>query len=82
MMKSTYVIAALLIAAAIVTLLSLSPQVEAYSPVPGAKADRLDARPDSMCARQEWPYYETGCLRDAKYLDGKARAVRTVSTDR
>jgi hypothetical protein len=82
MIKSTYLIAALLVAAAIVSLPNLIPQVEAYSPVPGAKADRLDARPDSMCARQEWPYYETGCLRDAKYLDGKARAVRTVSTDR
>lgn len=82
MMKSSYVIAALLIAAAIVTLPSLAPQVQAYAPVSGAKADRLDARPNSACARQEWPYYETGCLRDAKYPDSRARAVRMVSTDR
>jgi hypothetical protein len=81
MFKSSYVIAAGLIAAAIVSLPGLSP-VQAYAPNPAVKADRLDARPASDCSQREWPYYETSCLRDAKYPDGKARAVRVISIDR
>jgi hypothetical protein len=81
MFKSSYVIAAGLIAAAIVSLPGLSP-VQAYAPDPAIKADRLDARPVSDCSQREWPYYETGCLRDTKYPDGRARAVRMISIDR
>ncbi len=83
MIKSAYVIAAMLIAAALVSLPSLSAQVQAFAPVSGAKADRWDARPlGSACSRREWPYFEAGCLRDARHPDGVARAVRVVSTDR
>ena len=83
MIKSTYVIAAALIAAAIVSLPNLTLQVQASAPVPGAKADRLDARPlGSACSQREWPYFETDCLWDARYPHGEARSVRMVSTDR
>lgn len=83
MIKSAYVIAASLIAAVIVGLPSLSPQVQAHAPMLGAKGDRVDARPlGTACSQREWPYFETSCLRDAKYPFGEARAVRVVSTDR
>jgi len=83
MIKSAYVIAAMFIAAAIVGLPSLSPQVQAHAPVPDVKTDRLDARPlGSACSQREWPYFDTGCLRDAKNPHGIARQVRMVSTDR
>lgn len=83
MIRFSYVIAAVLIAAAIVSLPSLSAQVQANTPAPIAKADRADARPsDSTCAQQEWPYYETSCLRDARNPGGRARPVRVISIDR
>jgi hypothetical protein len=83
MMKSAYVIAAMLIAAAIVGLPNLSLQVQASAPAAGAKADRLDARPlGSACSQREWPYFGAGCLWDTKYPHGIARPVRMVSTDR
>lgn len=82
MMKPAYVIAAAVIAALIVALPSLS-QVQARAPVLGAKGDRVDARPlGTACSKREWPYFETGCMRDAKYPFGEARAVRVVSIDR
>jgi hypothetical protein len=81
MLKPVYVIAAALVAAAIVTIPTLS-QVQADAPVLGAKGDRADARPlGTACSKREWPYYETACLRDAKYPFGEARQVRVVSTD-
>jgi hypothetical protein len=82
MMKPIYIVVAALIAAAIVGLPTLS-QVQAHAPVLGAKGDRVDARPlGAACSQREWPYYEVGCLRDAKYPFGEARQVRMVSTDR
>jgi hypothetical protein len=82
MMKSAYVIAAALVAAALVALPSLS-QVQASAPILGAKGDRVDARPiGTACSAREWPYFETACLRDPKYPFGQARQVRLVSTDR
>ncbi len=83
MIKSVYAIAAALIAAAIVALPSLSPQVQARAPALGAKGDRVDGRPlGTACSRREWPYFEAACLRDAKNPFGEARQVRMVSTDR
>ena len=77
------VTAAAIIAACFVTFPSLSPQVEARSPVPGAKADRADARPlGTTCSQRAWPYFEAACLRDARKPFGEAREVRIVSADR
>jgi hypothetical protein len=83
MTKSIYAIAAALVAAAIVCLPSLSPQVQASAPTFGIKGDRVDARAlGAACSHREWPYYEAACLRDAKYPFGEARQVRLVSADR
>ncbi len=84
MLKTVYaIVAAALIAAAFVAFPSLSPQVEARSPVQGAKADRADARPRANeCSQHGWPYFEAACLRDARNAYGEARAVRFVSSDR
>ena len=82
MMKSAYVVAAVLVFGGIVALASQS-QVQASAPVLGAKGDRVDARPiGAACSAREWPYYEATCLRDAKQPFGQARQVRVVSTDR
>ena len=82
MMKSAYVVAAVLVAGGIVGLFSLS-QVQASAPVLGAKGDRVYARPiGAACAAREWPYFEAACLRDPKQPFGQARQVRLVSSDR
>lgn len=82
MMKSAYVIAAVLVAGGIVALASLS-QVQASAPALGAKGDRVDARPiGTACSAREWPYFEAACLRDPKQPFSQARQVRLVSTDR
>jgi hypothetical protein len=81
MMKSAYVIAAALVAGGILALSSLS-QVQASAPVFGVKGDRVDARPiGAACSAREWPYFETGCLRDSAHPFGQARQVRMVSID-
>jgi len=84
MLKSVYAVtAAAIVAAALVTFPSLSPQVEARSPVPGAKSDRADVRPLGMvCSQRAWPYVESACLRDARNPFGHARDVRIISADR
>jgi len=83
MIKSIYTIAAALLVAGIVSLPSLTPQVQARAPELGAKGDRVDGRPiGTACSRREWPYFEVSCLRDAKHPFGEARQVRIVSTDR
>lgn len=82
MMKITYAVGAAFIAAAIITLPGLT-QVQAHAPVLGAKGDRVDMRAlGTACSKNEWPYFEAGCLRDAKYPFGEARQVRIVTTDR
>jgi len=43
--------------------------------VPGPQTSR------SACA-DNWPYYDAACLHDSRRPDGRARAVRIVSTDR
>jgi hypothetical protein len=82
MLKSIYTFAAAMIAAGIVALPSLSPQVRAGGPVLGAKGDRIDARPLGVaCSPREWPYFAAPCLRDPKKPFGVAGPVRVVSTD-
>jgi hypothetical protein len=82
MMKITYAVAAAFLAAAAITFPSVS-QVQARGPVLGAKGDRVDARAlGTACSKNEWPYFEAACLRDAKYPFGQARQVRIVTTDR
>jgi hypothetical protein len=84
MLKTVYAIAVSAIAAAcIVGFPSLSAQVEANSPLPGAKADRADIRPVGMeCSQKAWPYFEASCLRDARHLLEQPREIRIVSADR
>jgi len=84
MLKTIYaVVAAAIIAGSFVATLSLSAEVEARGSVPGAKADRADARPLARdCSQQAWPYFEAGCLRDARNPYGQAREVRIVLSDR
>jgi hypothetical protein len=80
-MKSAYVVAAVLVAGGIVALASLS-QVQASAPVLGGKGDRVDARPlGATCSAHKWPYFEATCPRDPKQPFGQARQVRIVSTD-
>jgi hypothetical protein len=81
MIKSAYIVAAAAMAAIIVAMPSLS-MVQARAPALGLKGDRVDARPvGTACSQHEWPYFETSCLRDAKYPFGEARQVRIVTTD-
>lgn len=84
MLKTVYAIAgAAIVAACLVAFPGLSPQVEARAPIPGAKSDRADMRPLGVkCSRRAWPYFEAGCLRDARNPFGQARQVRIVSADR
>ncbi|MGA8615812.1 MAG: hypothetical protein WB760_29845 [Xanthobacteraceae bacterium] len=89
MRKSVYTAAAALIAAAVVSLLSLfSPQVQARAPdevsveVVAVKGDRLDIRLlGTDCSQREWPYFEAACLRDAKDPAAPVRLPRMISVD-
>lgn len=81
--KTIYAVtAAAAIAAMLVMLPSLAPQVEAHGPVLGAKGDRIDARPAGATCAHEWPYFEAGCLRDPRYPFSQAREVRIIPLDR
>jgi hypothetical protein len=84
MIKAVYAIFIAVIAAVcFVALPSLSPQVEASSPVPGAKADRADVRPlGTDCSQNSWPYFEAACLRDARNPLAQPRQVRIIFADR
>jgi hypothetical protein len=91
MRKSAYAVAAALIAALIVSLLSMfSPQVQARAPegvslpeVAAVKGDRLDMqRLGTDCSQREWPYFEATCLRDAKDRAAPVRLPRMISIDR
>lgn len=84
MIKTVYAIAiAAIVAAGLVAFPSLSLQVQASSPVPGAKGDRADLRPlGTDCSQKAWPYFEAACLRDARNPLGAPLNVRMVSTDR
>jgi hypothetical protein len=83
MIKTFYAVAAAAIAAAcFVGFPSLAFQVQAGSPVPGAKGDRADVRPAGMdCSQNAWPYFEAACLRDGRNPMAEARPVRVVTAD-
>jgi hypothetical protein len=75
--------AAALGAAVMVALPGFSPEVEARTPPPVIKGDRLDIRPAIQdCTQQAWPYYEPSCLRDRSRPSAQPRTIRVVSTDR
>lgn len=80
MLKALSAIAVAAVAAAVfVVFPSLSPEVVASTPVPGAKTDRLDTRPlGAACSQRAWPYFEASCLRDVRAGMGEARDVRMV----
>jgi hypothetical protein len=89
--KSAYTVAAALIAALVVSLVSLfSPQVQARAPegvslpeVVVVKGDRLDMqRLGTDCSQREWPYFEAVCLRDADRRAAPVRLPRIISIDR
>jgi hypothetical protein len=84
MIKTVYAIAVAAIAAAcFVAFPSLSAQVHASSPMPGAKADRADMRPLGIdCGQDAWPYFKAPCLRDPRSPLIEPRTVRMVYTDR
>jgi hypothetical protein len=84
MLKTVYAIAvAAIVAACFVTFPSLSAQVEANAPVPGAKADRADTRPlGTTCSQNAWPYFEASCLRGTRSLLGQPHDVRMIAADR
>jgi hypothetical protein len=81
MLKTLYAIAtAAAVAAVLVIFPSLSPQVEARAPEPGAKFDRADLRPLGVaCGEKAWPYFDTACLRDARSPLIQPRDVRIIS---
>jgi len=77
------IVAAAIVAAGLVIFPSLSQQVQARSPAPGAKSDRADMRPLGVdCSQHAWPYFETACLRDVRLPFGQAREVRVVPARR
>ena len=66
------------VAASLTVLPGFAPQVEARTPSPLAKADRLDIRPVGRdCSQQAWPNFEASCLRVAgsKMMVREARLV-------
>lgn len=84
MIKAVSAVAiAAIVAAWFVAFPSLSPEVEASSPVAGAKSDRADVRPLGVdCGQKAWPYFDSACLRDARNPLIQPRVVRFVSADR
>jgi hypothetical protein len=70
------------IAAALTILPGFAPTVEASTPQPLAKADRLDIHAAGReCSEQAWPNFEASCLRGAGTRT-QVREVRFVTTDR
>ena len=84
MMKTVTAIAvAAIVAGWFVAFPSLSPQVEASSPMPGAKGDRADVRPLGIdCGQKAWPYFDAACTRDARNPLIEPRDVRVISMNR
>ncbi|KWV57422.1 hypothetical protein AS156_39655 [Bradyrhizobium macuxiense] len=70
------------IAAALTVLPGFAPQVEASTPQPLAKADRLDIRPAAKdCSQQAWPNFDASCLHTAGSKQS-VREARLVTADR
>jgi len=69
-------------AAVVLALPGFSPEVEARTPPPVVKTDRLDIPPAApTCNEQAWPYYAANCLRSDR-PNSQPRTVRIVTTDR
>ncbi|MCC8964809.1 hypothetical protein H8A95_21445 [Bradyrhizobium sp. Pear76] len=83
MIKALSAIAvAAFIAAALTVLPGFAPQVEASTPQPLAKADRLDIHSvGKNCSQQAWPNFEASCLRSAGNKT-VVREARLVTADR
>jgi hypothetical protein len=83
MIKALSAIAvAAFVAAALTILPGFAPQVEASTPQPLAKADRLDVHPVGRnCSQQAWPNLEASCLR-AAVTKTSVREARLVTADR
>ncbi len=83
MIKTISAIAVAASVAATLTILpGFAPQVEASTPQPLAKGDRLDIRTVGRdCSQQAWPNFESACLRQAG-SKSIVREVRLVSADR
>ena len=83
MIKALSAIAvAAFIAAALTVLPGFAPQVEASTPQPLAKADRLDIHlVGKDCSQQAWPNFEASCLRSAGNKT-VVREARLVTADR
>ena len=82
MFKTMSALAAAAGVAAAVAFFPSFSKVEASTPAPTVTGDRLDSRePGAACSQRSWPYYDTGCLRDANRNGGRARDVRIVSSD-
>lgn len=73
--------AAAMIAAAMTFFPSLSPEVEASTPAPVVKSDRLDVR-TTACTERAWPYYAADCLRKPAAAGRTPSPARIVTTDR
>jgi hypothetical protein len=83
MIKAVSAVAvAAFVAAALTILPGFAPQVEASTPQPLAKADRLDVHPVGRnCSQQAWPNFEASCLR-AAVTKTSVREARLVTADR
>lgn len=71
-------------AALVLALPGFSPEVEARTPAPVVKSDRIDVQPAATapdCSQQAWPYYDASCLRSDR-PNNQPRTVRIVTTDR
>jgi hypothetical protein len=83
MIKALSAIAvAALIAAALTVLPGFAPQVEASTPQPLAKGDRLDVHAVGRdCSERAWPNFEASCLRTVG-TKTEVRQARLVTADR
>jgi hypothetical protein len=73
---------AALIAAALTVLPGFAPQVEASTPQPLAKGDRLDVHAVGRdCSERAWPNFEASCLRTVG-TKTEVRQARLVTADR
>lgn len=78
------IVAAALGAAIVLAIPGFSPEVEARTPAPVVKSDRIDVQPAAIapdCSQQAWPYYDATCLRAAS-ANSQPRTVRVITTDR
>ena len=70
------------VASALTILPGFAPQVEASTPQPLAKGDRLDIHQvGPSCSERAWPNYEASCLRSAD-TKTSIREARLVTADR